>query len=256
MPSPLLHMFTHWKLFKPWPFGLYGDFITLAWLVESLAIADWINLPSLEVRGWNWKFQPSKRLGGSPGKQPHPLVQFKSHLINIPLLLSSLKNFQGFKELCVRNIFLIINHSMVFHLLFLSWFLILIGPSHCRLLISARPLRPTLDASILMKHSLSQLTFVSSSPERLLPIALVAFYAFLYRYGWVCVLAPLPGCELEARAYNSVGHWATHADLTNHFFWLKGMKEANGWKQSKINPRDLACHVWVIWLFFVYILLR
>ena len=39
----------------------------------------------------------------SPGKEPHPLVTYGLSKINInkiPLSLSSLRNFQGFKELC------------------------------------------------------------------------------------------------------------------------------------------------------------
>lgn len=77
-------------------------------------------------------------------------------------------------------------HGFSFFLyFFLFWFLILIDPSHCLLLISAHPLRATLDANITMKHSLSQLTFVSYSPLRLLPIALF----WVGWYGWVCVLA-------------------------------------------------------------------
>lgn len=40
-------------------------------------------LPSPEVGGWDWNFQPSGHTVGSTGKEPQPWVNYKAHLINI-----------------------------------------------------------------------------------------------------------------------------------------------------------------------------
>jgi len=56
-------------------------------------------VPYLEDWGWDWKFQPSKHLVGSPGNQPPHWVWSQSHLINktkdtlITVLIGNSKRF-------------------------------------------------------------------------------------------------------------------------------------------------------------------
>lgn len=44
-----------------------------AWLIKLMAISDLTQslapLPSLKIRRWDWKIQPSKHLAVSPGKE-------------------------------------------------------------------------------------------------------------------------------------------------------------------------------------------
>lgn len=72
-------------LSEPLLLGFYGGFITQAWLIKSLAIGDWFNLKaplhSPEIRGWYWKFWPSRLI--PLAASPHPQVLSKSHFISI-----------------------------------------------------------------------------------------------------------------------------------------------------------------------------
>ena len=63
-------------------------------------------LPSPEIRGWEWKFQPSNQVNGSPGHQPPYLGFFQKslHSNNKRYLFHSQHlKFQWFGELWFRN---------------------------------------------------------------------------------------------------------------------------------------------------------
>lgn len=54
------------------------------WLIKLLAIVDWtelsVLLPTLEVKGWRWKFQPSTHALVFPATSPHPKLSRNLHL--------------------------------------------------------------------------------------------------------------------------------------------------------------------------------
>ena len=82
-----LHVFTTlaalWTLFFCLFFFFYGGFVTSLKLMKSLAVDHWwliqllTPLSSLDVRGWDWNFQPSNHTVGSSGNQWPSLLDLK-----------------------------------------------------------------------------------------------------------------------------------------------------------------------------------
>ena len=99
--TPHIHVFINSEALETWSFlGFYGGFITQAWLIKSMALANELSLQSL----WreDWKFQPSNHLVDSPGTQPPSLGYLRAskiHLINITeyLVGSYHRKLQGFR---------------------------------------------------------------------------------------------------------------------------------------------------------------
>ena len=64
-------------------FFFYGGFVTSLKLMKSLAVDHWwliqllTPLSSLDVRGWDWNFQPSNHMVGSSGDQWPSLLDLK-----------------------------------------------------------------------------------------------------------------------------------------------------------------------------------
>ena len=95
--------------------GMIDEVVGPWWLIQPL-------FPSSEVRGWDWKFQPSNhRLCSSGNQLPSILSCFPSHLINITRHLyccPHLGNLKGFWRFVpgigtnTKYIFLMISHNI------------------------------------------------------------------------------------------------------------------------------------------------
>ena len=104
--------FPTWKLSEKGPQSCPLGFL---WRLHHIVMIDevigqWqlvqpqVPSPCPEIRGWDWKFQPSDHMVGAPGNQPPALkwgTEDKSPNI-IPLFLA-FRNFQGLWGLWARN---------------------------------------------------------------------------------------------------------------------------------------------------------
>lgn len=70
-----------WERIRSCPLGFLMEVLLQSWLTKFLASGSWFNLhsplSSLEIRGWDWTFQPPNHRVGDCGNQPHPWVGSK-----------------------------------------------------------------------------------------------------------------------------------------------------------------------------------